>query len=160
MKINKDKIKIIQYKNEYKNMLKKLSYEWLNKYELFEPEDEIILNNPRKHILNKGGYIYLAKYQNKIIGTVSLIPVKDNIFELAKLSVTEKYQNNGIAQILIDKAIETAKKEGIEKIILYSNSKLKKAYRLYKKYGFKNIKIDKSKYETADIKMELNLIQK
>ena len=157
MKISKDKVKIVSYKTKYKNDFKKLSYEWLTKYNLFEKEDEIILNNPEKVILDKGGYIFFAKYKNEIVGTISLIPEDNNIFEIAKLAVTEKYQNNGIAKILIDKALKTAKNEEIEKIILYSNSKLNKAYKLYKNYGFKDMKIDKNKYETADIKMELNL---
>ena len=107
--------------------------------------------------MDKGGYIFFAKYKNEIVGTISLIPEDNNIFEIAKLAVTEKYQNNGIAKILIDKALKTAKNEEIEKIILYSNSKLNKAYKLYKNYVFKDMKIDKNKYETADIKMELNL---
>lgn len=157
MKINKKKVKIVSYKKKYKNKFKKLSYEWLNKYDLFEKEDEIILNNPEKVILDKGGFIYFAKYQNEIVGTISLISEDNNIFEIAKLAVTEKYQNNGIAKMLIEKALNTAKNEEIDKLILYSNSKLNKAYELYKNYGFKDIKISKNKYETADIKMELNL---
>lgn len=157
MNINKYKVNIIKYKKEYKEKLKKLSFEWLYKYNLYESEDELILNNPEKYILEKGGYIFFAKYEDEIIGTVSLIPVNSKIFELAKLAVTENYQNNGIAKILIEKAINTAKNDKIDKIILYSNSKLEKAFELYKKYGFKDIKIDKTKYETANIKMELNL---
>lgn len=157
MKINKDNIDIINYKSEYKEKFKELSYEWLYKYELFEPEDELILNHPEKYILAKGGFIFLAKFKDEVIATISLIPKEDNIFELAKLAVTEKYQKNGIAKILLNKAIQTAKKQDAEKIILYSNSKLKKAYQLYKNFGFEDVKIGETVYETADVKMELKL---
>ncbi|HKL75833.1 MAG TPA: GNAT family N-acetyltransferase [Halanaerobiales bacterium] len=157
MKIDKSEVKIIEYKDEYKKKYKELAMEWLNKYNLYEHEDELILNNPDKFILNKGGYIFLAEYEKQIIGTVSLIPDENKVFELAKLAVTKKYQNNGIAKVLIEKAIEMAKKEEAKKILLYSNTKLDKAYHLYKKYGFKEINLNKNKYETANLKMELNL---
>ena len=157
MIIDKKRLEIIEYKDKYKERYKELAMEWLNKYNLYEHEDELILNNPEKLILNKGGYIFLAKLNEKVIGTVSLIPVESGVFELAKLAVTKNYQNNGIAKVLIEKAIQTAKKEDAEKILLYSNSKLEKAYHLYKKYGFKEININKNKYETANLKMELYL---
>ena len=157
MKIDKKRLEIIEYKDKYKEIYKELAMEWLNKYNLYEHEDELILNNPEKLILNKGGYIFLAKLNEKVIGTVSLIPVESGVFELAKLAVTKNYQNNGIAKVLIEKAIQTAKKEDAEKILLYSNSKLKKAYHLYKEYGFKEININNNKYETANLKMELYL---
>ena len=157
MIIDKKRLEIIEYKDKYKEIYKELAMEWLNKYNLYEHEDELILNNPEKLILNKGGYIFLAKLNEKVIGTVSLIPVENGVFELAKLAVTKNYQNNGIAKELIEKAIQTAKKEDAEKLLLYSNSKLEKAYHLYKKYGFKEININKNKYETANLKMELYL---
>ena len=157
MIIDKKRLEIIEYKDKYKERYKELAMEWLNKYNLYEHEDELILNNPEKLILNKGGYIFLAKLNEKVIGTVSLIPVESGVFELAKLAVTKNYQNNGIAKVLIEKAIQTAKKEDAEKILLYSNSKLKKAYHLYKEYGFKEININNNKYETANLKMELYL---
>ena len=157
MIIDKKRLEIIEYKDKYKEIYKELAMEWLNKYNLYEHEDELILNNPEKLILNKGGYIFLAKFNEKVIGTVSLIPVESGVFELAKLAVTKNYQNNGIAKVLIEKAIQTAKKEDAEKILLYSNSKLKKAYHLYKEYGFKEININNNKYETANLKMELYL---
>ena len=157
MIIDKKRLEIIEYKDKYKEIYKELAMEWLNKYNLYEHEDELILNNPEKLILNKGGYIFLAKLNEKVIGTVSLIPVESGVFELAKLAVTKNYQNNGIAKVLIEKAIQTAKKEDAEKILLYSNSKLKKAYHLYKEYGFKEININNNKYETANLKMELYL---
>ena len=156
-KFKKSDIELVEYEAKYKDDLKSLSYEWLNKYNLFEDEDELILNNPDEYILKKGGYIFFARYQSDIIATFSLIPGSNNTFELAKLAVTEEYQGKGIAKILIEKAISIAKREEAEKIILYSNSKLKKAYKLYKKYGFYDINVNESKYETADVKMELDL---
>lgn len=154
---NKNKLELKKYKEKDKEAFKKISLEWLYKYDLYEEEDSKILNNPEEYILNKGGHIYFAKYDDNIIATFALIPNSKNNYELAKFAVLENYQGLGIANILLKKAIEVAKEENANKIILYSNSKLNKAYNLYKKFNFKEINLDKSKYETANLKMELKL---
>ena len=44
------KVDIVQYQDEYYDDLRRLSYEWLEKYVSVEPEDERILNNPKEAI--------------------------------------------------------------------------------------------------------------
>lgn len=58
------KVEIIEYKDKYYDDFKKLSYEWLEKYVFVKPEDEKILNNPRRVILDKDGHIFFAKFDN------------------------------------------------------------------------------------------------
>ena len=47
------------------------------------------------------------------------------------------------------------KEKNIEKLILYSNTKLASAIHLYKKYGFTEIELEQGLYERANIKMEI-----
>lgn len=150
-------IKIVEYEEKYHKDLKRLSYEWLEKYVSVEPEDEKILNNPKEVVLDKGGFIFFAKYNEEIVGTVSLIKVDNNTFELAKLAVTEKYQGLKIGKMLMEKCLYVAKKNNSKKIILYTNHKLSSAIGLYKKFGFKEIPLVNNKYIESDIKMELTL---
>lgn len=156
-KIKRAKVEIIEYDDKYKDDLKRLSYEWLDKYDLLELEDKLMLDDPEEYILKDGGYIFFAHYENEIIGTFSLIPIGENIFELAKFAVIEKYQGQNIGNILLEKAINVVYSSNAKKIILFSNSKLKAAYKLYKKHGFKKVDLAQNKYETANIKMELIL---
>ncbi len=66
------------------------------KYNLLEPEDGMILNNnPRSHVLDKGGRIFFAKYNGEIVGTSSILKLNESTFELAKLGVTERCQLRG-----------------------------------------------------------------
>lgn len=150
-------IKIVEYEENYQEELKRLSYEWLEKYALVEPEDEKILNNHKEIILDKGGFIFFAKYNEEIVGTVSLIKVDHNTFELAKLAVTEKYQGLNIGKMLINKCLSVAKQNNAKKIILYTNKKLTSAIALYKKFHFEEISIVNNKYIESDLKMELML---
>lgn len=150
-------IEIIPFSIEYKEAIKELNLEWLQKYFKVEPKDKLVLENPIDEIINKGGKIYYAKLNDKIIGTVSLIKIDNATFELSKMAVTENIQGLGIGRKLIDHCISEAKKYDIQNIILYSNRKLKPAIHLYESYGFYEIPVEAGTYERADIKMKLDL---
>jgi len=152
-----ENLEFIEYEEKYHDDFKRLSYEWLEKYALLEPEDVRILNNPKEIIIDRGGQILFARYGSEIIGTISLIKVEEGVYELAKLGVTEKYQGLKIGRKLTEKCIELAKLRNASKIILYSNKRLKLAIELYKKFGFKEIPIKNCKYVEADFKMELEI---
>ena len=150
-------VEIINYSDEYANDFKQLNLEWLNKYNLAESHDLKIINDPKKTILDGGGYIYLAKADNKIIGTAGLANEGNSVFELVKMAVAPAFQGRGISKMLLEKCLNKARELKAEKVFLYSNSQLTTAIALYKKYGFVNIDASNSPLLTADIKMELSL---
>jgi putative acetyltransferase len=150
-------IEIIDYSDEYANDFKQLNLEWLNKYNLAESHDLEIINDPKRTILNNGGYIYLAKEDNKIIGTAGLANEGNSVFELVKMAVAPAFQGRGISKILMDKCLNKARELKAKKIFLYSNSQLIIAIGLYKKYGFVHVDASNSPLVTADVKMELSL---
>ena len=55
--------------------------------------------------------------------------------------------------------IDFAKKNGAKTIVIVSNRKCDKAVRLYRKFGFVEVPVDREKfpYERADIAFEMNL---
>jgi hypothetical protein len=61
-------VEIIEYNEEHHADFRKLNLEWLEKYDLVESHDLMVLDDPRGTILNKGGFIWLAKEGNEIIG--------------------------------------------------------------------------------------------
>lgn len=150
-------IEIIAYAKEYKDFIKALNYEWLNKYFRVEPNDVIQLSDPDGEIVAKGGLIYFAAIDGQIVGTASLLKIDDKTYELGKMAVTEKYQGMGIGRKLLEFCIEKAKNIGTEKLILFSNTRLVPAIELYQKYGFVESALDPGHYERANIKMELHL---
>lgn len=145
---------IIPFSIELKEPIKTLNVEWLSKYFKIEPRDERVLSNPQEEIIDKGGMIFYAKYNDVIVGTVSLIKINKTEFELSKMAVTDRVQGLGIGKIMIEHCIKAAVDNHIEKIIIYSNRKLLNAIHLYKKYGFVEIPVEEGIYERADIKME------
>lgn len=149
-------IEIIDFEPKYRDDFKNLNVEWLEKYFEVEPYDKEVLSNPEKYILEKGGKIFFAKLEDKIIGTVALMP-KNSSFELTKMAVTDKIQSKGIGSLLMQKCIDEAKNLGLKEIFLFSNTKLNKAINLYKKVGFLEEHFDSSDYKRANIYMTLKL---
>lgn len=145
---------IIPFSSDLKEPIKTLNVEWLSRYFKIEPKDERVLSNPQEEIIDKGGMIFYAKYNDSIVGTVSLIKMNDTEFELSKMAVTDGVQGLGIGKKLMEHCIKAAEDNHLEKIIIYSNRRLGPAIGLYEKYGFKEIPLEDGVYERADIKME------
>jgi N-acetylglutamate synthase-like GNAT family acetyltransferase len=147
-------VEIIPFSPDLKEHIKTLNIEWLEKYFRVEEKDKLTLSNPQEEIIDKGGLIFYAKYNDEIIGTVSLLKVDNNIFELSKMAVSDKAQGLGIGNKLLVHCLATAEEKNMKKLFLYSNRKLLPAIHLYEKFGFVEVPVEDGIYERADIKME------
>jgi ribosomal protein S18 acetylase RimI-like enzyme len=141
---------------EHQSSFEKLNRAWIEKYFWMEPIDYEVLGKPEEHIIGKGGFIFMARYNNEIAGTVALKFVNERVYEFTKMAVDERFQGLKIGKRLAEAAIEKAKQNKADKIILYSNTKLIPAIELYKKLGFREVPVD-GPYKRSDIKMELTL---
>lgn len=121
MSLDTNKVEIIPFSIELKEPIKTLNLEWLHKYFKVEPKDEKVLSDPQGEIIDKGGMIFYAQYNNKIVGTVSLLKIDDATFELTKMAVSDGNQGLGIGKKLMEHCLNEAKEKGIQKLILYSN---------------------------------------
>lgn len=154
MNLDTNQVKIIPFSTELKEPIKTLNLEWLQKYFRVEPKDEKVLSDPQGEIIDKGGMIFYAQYNNKIVGTASLLKIDAITFELSKMAVSDGNQGLGIGKKLLKHCLNEAKAKGIQKLILYSNRKLLPAIHLYESFGFAEIPLEAGIYERADIKME------
>lgn len=152
-----DRIEILSYKPEYKDLFRDLNYEWLNKYFTIENEDKVLLLNPEEEIIAKGGEVIFASHKGSIVGTAALLKFSENEFELAKMAVTEKVQGRQIGKKLAEEIIRLAKEKNAKVLFLETNVKLSAAMKLYKKLGFILTENHSSKYARSTIKMELKL---
>jgi len=149
---------IIPYHKQYAGVFKDLNIEWLETYFYVENYDLEVLSNPDTYIMDKGGHIFFSTENEKVTGTVALMQMEENVFELTKMAVHTTMRGKGIGQLLVEHCINFAKKNNLKKLILYSNTKLENAIYIYKKWGFQQIELEtNSSYERANIKMELVL---
>lgn len=147
-------VEIIPFSSDLKEPIKTLNIEWLEKYFRVEEKDELVLSNPQEEIIDKGGMIFYARYNNEVLGTFSLMKIDNDIFELSKMAVSDKAQGLGIGNKLLVHCLAEAEENNIKKLLLYSNRILLPAIHLYEKFGFVEIPLEIGLYERADIKME------
>jgi len=150
-------VDIIKYSSPYQAVFRSLNLEWLDNYNLTESHDLMVLDDPQTTILDRGGFIWLATADNKIVGSAALMKEHEGEYELAKMAVTADYRGKGISKLLIETCLAKAKEIGAKKLSLFSNHQLETALKLYEQYGFYYVTVEDSPFETADIKMELIL---
>jgi ribosomal protein S18 acetylase RimI-like enzyme len=149
-------IQITFYQPKYQAVFESLNKAWIEKYFWIEPINVEVLQNPEKNIMAAGGEILVALVDDQPVGVVALKRVSETVLEFTKMAVDEKYQGKKIGEKLAIVAIATAKVMKASKIILYSNTKLEAAIKLYRKLGFVEVELD-GPYKRSDIKMELIL---
>ena len=150
-------IRIIAFEEQYAADFRRLNLEWLEKYDLLESHDLMILDNPRGNVLDRGGFIYLAMdvASGQIVGSAALLHEHDTIYELAKMCVDPTFRGQGISKLLIEQCLRKAREIGAGKLILWSNNQLQTAISLYTRYGFQHVPVVDSPFVTANVKMEL-----
>jgi putative acetyltransferase len=148
---------IIDYEDQYLKDFQRLNLEWLEKFDLVESHDLEILNHPQQNVIDQGGFIFLLSEDEAIIGSAGIFKINDKEYELIKMSVAPEHRGKKFGDMLLEKCIAKAKEMKALKIILFSNSNLQTAIRLYEKFGFKHVEVVNAPFETADIKMELEL---
>ncbi len=151
------KVEILDFTPEFAINFKELNEEWISRYFVLEEADYQSLGNPKEYILDKGGFILMARYNHEIVGTCALINEGNGVFELAKMAVAPKAQGLKIGKLLGGAAVQKAKQAGGVKLYIVSNRKLAPALSLYKKLGFVEVPMPPSIYVRADIKMEMDL---
>jgi len=151
-----EKIGIVEYQQEHQPWFESLNRSWIERYFKMEPIDFDVLQHPDKHIIAKGGSILMVTVDNVIAGTVALKYSAPGIYEFTKMAVAEEYQGRKVGEALAQAAIRKAEELGATKIILYSNTILEPAIRLYRKLGFLEVPVD-GPYQRSNIKMELTL---
>lgn len=152
-----EQIKILDYQPQHQPYFEEFNRRWIEKYFVMEPVDEFVLTDPEEALLKPGGAILMAEYNGAIAGTVALRKVETAVYEFTKMAVDEKFRRKGIAEALSYASFEKAKELGAQKIILYSNSILTAAVKLYEKIGFKHVPVGIVEYKRSDVKMEISI---
>jgi len=149
----------------FEQEFRQLNQAWISKYFKLEDSDKLVLSNPQKYILDKGGNVFLALQDRKVVGCCALLVHDINTCELAKMVVDPSAQGKGIGSLLGNELIKKAGERGFKRVILEGNTKMTASIILYRKLGFQEIPFNQieQSYELhsrCNIFMELNLVQK
>ena len=151
-------IEIITFHSGLADEFRDMNLVWLNRYFYVEPKDEELLDRAEEVIIGRGGKIFFARLDDQIVGCFSLLPYEEGCFELGKMAVKPRYQGRNIGRQLLAYAIDYARKTGMKRMVLYSNTILVPAIHLYRKSGFVEVEMeDPPPYARSNIKMSLIL---
>lgn len=149
-------LEIIKFDPSWAKAFADLNYEWIASAYGIEEHDREILDHPESYIVDRGGQVFFAVKDSIAVGTVAMIKIDDQSYELAKMAVSPDQRGQGISNKLMEACIEFATESDAKKIILESNTKQVAAVKLYRKYGFEETELDpNSPYVRANIRMEL-----
>ncbi len=106
--------------------------------------DSICLENADSDLLainknynNKDGVFRVWKENDEITATIAVVPAdeKDTVM-LKRLYLKENYRGSGIANLLLNFAIEWAKERGYKKMNLWSDTRFSRGHQFYTKHKF------------------------
>ena len=139
-KASQNNLKVIDYKPSLVGKFYELAAPWLTSvlHGELEEEDKYTLNHPEEAYLQTGGFLFFAKYENKIAGCVALKRLNDQTFEFAKLFIDPNFRKLGIATKLIERCITRCNENEVAELWLQTTMSMPKAHQLYYKLGFED----------------------
>ena len=92
---------------------------------------------PKYYQVNNGGF-WIAKLDEKVIGTIALLDIGNNKGALRKMFVDKNYRGKefGVGQKLLNSLVASARQKGVTDIFLGTTEKFIGAQRFYEKNGF------------------------
>lgn len=151
-------MQVVPYEKKYKKDFIELNKYWITHMFKIEKRDIEELNNIEKYI-EQGGNIFFAKENDEILACCMVAPMADGSFELMKFAAKGMRSGKGAGTACLKACIEYAKEKNVPRIVIFTNTKCHEALHLYRKMGFKEIKVDKKdiQFERVDIVFELDL---
>lgn len=148
-------VEVHGFRTEWRHHFDRLNRAWLDRYFKVEPIDEMLLENPEREVLARGGAIFFATLDGRVVGTGALLTESPGVFELGKMAVEEGLRGRGIGRRIVEAAIAHYRAAGGTRLFLESHSSLEPALALYQAMGFERqaqLKPD-SHYQRSDVYM-------
>ena len=146
----------------FEREFRQLNEAWISKYFKLEASDKLVLSNPQKYILDRGGNVFIALEDGRVVGCCALLVHDIFTCELAKMVVDPSAQGKGIGLLLGNALVEKARERGFNRVILEGNTKMVASILLYRKLGFQEVPLNKVEnnrelHSRCNIFMELKL---
>lgn len=135
-------MRITGYSPDYAEDFARLNYQWIEHYFRIEDEDRAALDHPEAYAIEPGGEIFFLLIDEQVVGTAAMVPKAFHAsggvarFELAKMAVDPSLQGRGLGKGLLAHAIDYARDQGANEVVLSTNDILTPALTVYRDAGF------------------------
>ncbi len=145
----KGNIKIIEFQSQYRDQVIKLIDSILKELDVI-PNTETLIDDEDlfkiSEIYSGKGKFWIALDDNEVVGTIAVRDLGSGKAKLNRMFVLESYRGSGLAQTLLDTALDHARLQRFTEIILNTHLFMKRAHRFYEKNGFNRISQELDKY--------------
>jgi N-acetylglutamate synthase-like GNAT family acetyltransferase len=136
-------ISIKSYSSEYQEQVVDLILEiQQNEYHIpITKEDQPDLFKIEDFYQSGKGNFWVAIYEDRVVGTISLLYIGNNQTALRKMFVKKELRGKEFktAKLLLDNAISWSEKQDVKEIFLGTTPQFLAAHRFYEKNGFRSI---------------------
>lgn len=147
-------MEIVTYQKKYEQDFIDLNTAWVERFFVMEEEDREILYHAEDY-MEKGGMIFFAIEDDKVLATCMVYPLSANVWEICKLAAVGQHTGKGAGSAVFKACMDYAVEHGAEKITLISNHILKQALHIYDKFGFQRVELNRgNEYQRADVQCE------
>ncbi|PFV71991.1 GNAT family N-acetyltransferase [Bacillus sp. AFS059628] len=142
-----EKIRIIPYESKFQDEVVDLIVHIQQKeynVPITKEEQPDLLEIGTFYQRNRGNF-WVAIYDDKVIGTVALLDIRDDQVALRKMFVKKEFRGKewGASHKLLQTAISWAENKKLKDIYLGTTVKFVAAHHFYEKNGFQSVSIDK-----------------
>ena len=136
------------------DQVQQLHVEW--RPDVYKPASPLITMDMFEAILKDENW-YVAEADGVVVGVLELMKrhvespaqvMKDVLF-ISTMAVDEKYRGKGIGHLFFEKVKRLKQEKGYDTIELQVNAKNRRAYEMYRKYGFTEKSINMELKESA-----------
>ena len=148
--------RVVPFRSEYAPAFESLNRQWIERHFRLEDNDRALFRDPYGLVVAPGGQIFfVVAGDGRVLGTCAVLRHDDAVYELAKMAVDPEARGRGYGSMLVEAAIDFARRAGGRTLMLVSNSRLAPALRLYARHGFRPVPLrDDHGYARADVQME------
>ena len=108
-------IQIVEYLPEHRQRFKEINVQWITRSFEMEEEDIKTVDDPEGYILKGGGKIFIALYNNEVVGTCAYLNFGEHLYEMIKMAVDEKFRGLKIGKIIGEVSLQKMKAYGAKK---------------------------------------------
>jgi GNAT superfamily N-acetyltransferase len=137
-----EKYLIVEYKPKYTGQIITVIDTVLKEIGTLPKPGNLIDDPDLRHIediYNGRGKFWVALSGNNVVGTVAIRDMGQNTAKLNRMFVLPEHHGTGLGKKLLNTALDHAKEQDFEKIVLNTHITMKRAHRFYEKNGFAKV---------------------
>ena len=147
-------MRVIAFEEKYRQDFIDFNTDWIvSEFGFLEEHDREAFEMIDEE-LRAGAMIFFAVEDDIALATCMARPMEGSTWEICKLGSNKNVSHKGAGSAVFEASMRWALQHGADRLFILSNSKLAPALHIYRKYGFREIKLKDYEYVRGDIAFE------